>query len=60
MESWDTEDIPDTESEDEACGIERRRRTAVAPMDSTTPPTARRETRPEQRGPTHALFDPSL
>ena len=42
MESWDTEDVPDTESEDEAWGNERRRRTAATPMDSTTPPTARR------------------
>ena len=76
MESWDTEDIPDTESEDEAWRNERRRRTAATPMDSTTSPTARRgpglssEEPPQQEGAVslgthrrrrmHALFDPSL
>ena len=76
MESWNTADIPSTETEDEAWG-HARRRTADTPMDSATPPTARRgqqlssgaDPPPEEgdvslgshrRRRLHALFYPSL
>ena len=75
MESWDMADIPSPESEDEAWGHARRRRTIDTPMDSATLPMTRRERdlssgdRPRQEGVVslgtyrrrrmHVLFDPS-
>ena len=50
FESWPTDEIPGTETEDEAWGHARRRRNTATMEDSTsTPGTATRTLEPDQR-----------